>query len=118
EREHRRVVGRIERDASRKLSNARLPWGSIELGQRRAGAQGPGQRMLAPAAADQKNVHDVKALAVLDCFSSPVYHLPLCKQARTDSLASPPSPVPNSGGNVAEYTVSELSNAVKRTLED
>ncbi|HYD15987.1 MAG TPA: exodeoxyribonuclease VII large subunit [Hyphomicrobium sp.] len=76
--------------------------------------------MLAPAAADQKNVHVVKALAVdcsstkADCFSHTVYHLSLLKQARTDSLASPPSPA----GNVAEFTVSELSNAVKRALED
>ena len=33
-------------------------------------------------------------------------------------MASPPSPTANSGNNVAEFTVSELSNAVKRALED
>jgi len=34
-------------------------------------------------------------------------------------LASPPSPAANAAGNnVAEFTVSELSNAVKRALED
>ncbi len=33
-------------------------------------------------------------------------------------MASPPSPAANTGNNVAEFTVSELSNAVKRALED
>jgi exodeoxyribonuclease VII large subunit len=33
-------------------------------------------------------------------------------------LASPPPPASNPAGNVAEFTVSELSNAVKRALED
>ena len=37
---------------------------------------------------------------------------------KDDSLASPPSPASNTGNNVAEFTVSELSNAVKRALED
>lgn len=33
-------------------------------------------------------------------------------------MASPPSPAANPGSNAAEFTVSELSNAVKRALED
>lgn len=33
-------------------------------------------------------------------------------------MASPPSPAPNAVGNVVEFTVSELSQAVKRALED
>ena len=37
---------------------------------------------------------------------------------KDDSLASPPSPASNIGNNVAEFTVSELSNAVKRALEE
>jgi exodeoxyribonuclease VII large subunit len=37
---------------------------------------------------------------------------------KDDSLASPPSPASPTGNNVAEFTVSELSNAVKRALED
>ncbi|MCC7251729.1 exodeoxyribonuclease VII large subunit [Hyphomicrobium sp.] len=33
-------------------------------------------------------------------------------------MASPPSPTANRAGNVVEFTVSELSNAVKRALEE
>jgi exodeoxyribonuclease VII large subunit len=80
--------------------------------------------MLAPAAADQKNVHDVKALALwivgraiwiagahpVSCFAR--------QTSKDDSLASPSSTANTAGNNVAEFTVSELSNAVKRALED
>jgi exodeoxyribonuclease VII large subunit len=38
--------------------------------------------------------------------------------SKDDSLASPQSPAANTGNNVAEFTVSELSNAVKRALEE
>ena len=33
-------------------------------------------------------------------------------------MARSPSPAPNASGNVAEFSVSELSNAIKRALED
>lgn len=33
-------------------------------------------------------------------------------------MASPPSPAPNAGANIAEFTVSELSFALKRAIED
>ena len=51
------MVGDGERDALGDLRNSAVPGRTIELGQQRAGAQLPGERMLAAAGADEEYVH-------------------------------------------------------------
>ena len=57
ERDHRRVVGDVERDAFGLLRDAGIARRANEPVGQRAGGELPGQRVLAPAGAEEENVH-------------------------------------------------------------
>ena len=53
------VIGRIDRDALGDLGNSGITGRAVELGQQRACAQRPGERVLAAARADEEDIHQV-----------------------------------------------------------
>ena len=55
--DHRRMVGRIERDQFAFLRDAGIARRAVELVDQRARRDLPGQRMLAAAGTEQENVH-------------------------------------------------------------
>ena len=57
------VVGDIERDQFGFLGDAGIARRGVELGQHRRGGELPGQRMLAAAGPDEKNIHAVRPVA-------------------------------------------------------
>ena len=97
---------------------------AIELGQQRAGAQRPGQRVLAAAGADQKDVHRAFSRGLPSgCLDVASQQRNRCIIGRSP-LSTPDSPISagsanrSAGGNAPEFTVSELSGAIKRALEE
>ena len=57
------MVGDIERDQFRFLGDARIARRGVELRQHRRRRELPGQRMLAAAGPDEKNIHVVRPVA-------------------------------------------------------
>ena len=123
------VVGHVERHALGHLGDAGIAGRAIELAEQRAGRNRPGQRVLAAAGADEENVHQrnpAKALesrranwprtapssCIIEAVLNKARGKPLAepvRAARQDAQAwAPISP---------EFSVSELSAAIKRTLE-
>src|SRR6185503_17499117 len=64
--DHRRVVTDVERGAFGLLRDASIAGGAIELVGERAGRHLPGQRMLASAGANNKDVHGTRGRPLED----------------------------------------------------
>ena len=109
--DHRRVVGDVERHAFGLLRDAGIAGRAIELVGERAGRHFPGQRVLASAGAENEDVHGTRRAAFRGW--SP-FGVAWCLALARDStrMAEPAL------NNVVEWTVSELSSALRRTVED
>ena len=101
-----------------------LPGAHESLSQSGLAGDGPGQRMFAAAGTDEENVHEctlrpILAFARLLAFDAAeskrgicnVHHLGPRSRKPAKSSSRPKS-------NAGEYSVTEISDALKRTLED
>ena len=112
ERDHRRLVGQIERDAFGLLRDAGIARRAIEPVGQRARRHLPGQRVLASAGTEDEDVHARAARPLGE--RSPIW----CSMAPCTSQEIRPVWQSRALNNVVEWTVSELSAALKRTVED
>src|SRR6185437_12134349 len=104
------VVAKIERHAFGLPRNAGIAGSAIKPAGERTGRHLPGQRVLASAGTKDENVHRARAaFSGRSLFGVACHFTPARDSAR---MAEPAL------NNVVEWTVSELSAALKRTVED
>src|SRR5437016_5806043 len=94
-------IGSPNGDAFGDLRDAAIPRRTIKLGDKRAGRQRPGERMLPSARADEKNLH------------GPFRFFRIIRPP----ISSPTMSEPARRANLPEYSVSEIAAALKRTVE-
>ena len=102
------------------LRDAGIARRAIEFVEQRAGRKGPGQRMFAAPGADQKYIHPNSSLPFA-AFS----HLIGWNQSETGEMSTDWPYNPETGEiieqplpNIGEYSVTEISHALKQTLEE
>ena len=122
-RDHRRMIGEVERDAFGFAGDAGIARRAVKLVDKRACRHLPGQRMLAPAGAQKQDVHLLRRIfrrCPSGLASGPNYVAKHRRRADS-SISLPPlcrTDMNEPRLNLPELTVSELSMALKRTVED